>query len=45
MDGSIIEIYTIGNLNIKVYNDYEVDAVYVDSDIDLGSVLKDKQIE
>lgn len=27
VDGSIVQIYTDGSKNIKVYNDYEVDAV------------------
>ncbi len=27
------------NKNINVYNDYEVDAVYIDSDIDLSKVF------
>lgn len=44
VDGSVIKIYSRSDLSIKVYNDYEVDAVYVDSDIDLSSILKDKQI-
>lgn len=34
-----IQIYTDGSKNIKVYNDYEVDAVYIDSDIDLSKVF------
>ena len=32
VDGSLIQIYTTPNGKIKVFNDYEVDAVYVDSD-------------
>lgn len=39
VDGSIIQIYTDGNKNVKVYNDYEVDAVYIDSDIDLSQLF------
>ena len=27
------------NKNINVYKDYEVDAVYIDSDIDLSNVF------
>lgn len=39
VDGSIVQIYADGNKNVKVYNDYEVDAVYIDSDIDLSKVF------
>lgn len=39
VDGSIVQIYTDGSKNINVYNDYEVDAVYIDSDIDLSKVF------
>lgn len=39
VDGSTIQIYHTGKARIKVYNDYEVDAVYVDSEIDLKSIL------
>ncbi len=39
VDGAVIKIYNRGNLSIKIYNDYEVDAVYIDSDIDLSSIL------
>lgn len=39
VDGSIVQIYTDGNKEVKVYNDYEVDAVYINSDIDLSKVL------
>ena len=38
VDGSILQIYLIENKEIKVFNDYEVDAVYVDSEIDLGDI-------
>ena len=37
LDGSLIQIYATSNGKIKVFNDYEVDAVYVDSDIELKS--------
>ncbi len=39
VDGSTIQIYHTGKSSIKVYNDYEVDAVYIDSEVDLESVL------
>lgn len=35
VDGSTIRIYHTGTATIKVYNDYEVDAVYIDSEIEL----------
>lgn len=38
VDGTGIQRYFKGNQEIKVYNDYEVDAVYVESDIELPSV-------
>ena len=34
-DGSQIQIYNTEKGKIKVYNDYEVDAVYVDSEVEL----------
>lgn len=39
VDGTQIQIYTTANGKIKVYNDYEVDAVYADSEIDLDTVI------
>ena len=39
VDGSQIQIYTTSNGNIKVLNDYEIDAVYVDSDVNLNHVF------
>lgn len=39
VDGSIIQIYNNKDKKIKVYNDYEVDAVYIDSEISLGTLL------
>ena len=35
VDGSLIQIYTTSNGEIKVYNDYDVDAVYIDSEQNL----------
>lgn len=35
VDGSLIQIYITPNGKIKVFNDYEVDAVYVDSNVEL----------
>lgn len=39
VDGSQIQIYNSPGGKIKVYNDYEVDAVYVDSEISLDKTL------
>lgn len=39
VDGSAIQRYSLGSKEIIVQNDYEVDAVYVDSDIDLKNVV------
>lgn len=39
VDGSLIQIYTTPNGKIKIYNDYDVDAVYIDSEINLGYVI------
>lgn len=38
VDGTQIQIYKIGSGKIKVYNDYEVDAVYIDSDAQLDFI-------
>ena len=35
VDGSLIQVYEINNQQIKVYNSYYVNAVYVVSDFDL----------
>lgn len=39
VDGSSIQIYHKGKASIKVFNDYEVDAVYVDSEIELNDII------
>lgn len=39
VDGTQIQIYTTADGKIKVYNDYEVDAVYADSDINLENLI------
>lgn len=39
VDGSLIQIYIVPNGEIKVMNDYEVDAVYIDSDVDLSAMF------
>jgi uncharacterized membrane protein len=40
VDGSVIQIYADGDKKIKVYNDYEVDAVYINSDISLDNLFR-----
>ncbi len=39
VDGSLVQTYDTPNGSITVFNDYEVDAVYADSDVDLSEVL------
>lgn len=39
VDGTQIQIYTTPNGKIKVFNDYEVGAVYVDSEKDLNKII------
>ena len=40
VDGSVIQIYYSGRDKIKVYNDYEVDAVYIDSEVNLDKLFQ-----
>lgn len=39
VDGTQIQIYNSSEGKIKVFNDYEVDAVYVDSEKDLKEIF------
>ena len=39
VDGSAIQIYKKDGKTIKVYNDYEVDAVYIDSEIEIDDIV------
>lgn len=39
VEGTQIQIYNASGGKIKVYNDYEVDAVYIDSEIDLKDII------
>lgn len=39
VDGSVIQTYKTPHGSIKIYNDYEVDAVYCDSEVDLNEIL------
>ena len=38
-DGTLVQIYHVQGRKIKVVNDYEVDAVYADSDVNLSNIL------
>ena len=39
VDGTLIQVYkTADGKSIKVFNDFEVDAVYVDSDVNIPSM-------
>ena len=40
VDGSQIQIYNTPSGKIEVYNDYEVDAVYIDSDVNLDHIIQ-----
>lgn len=44
VDGSVIQIYYRGKDKIKVYNDYEVDAVYIDSEVNLDVLFHNTSI-
>lgn len=39
VDGTQIQIYNAPGGKIKVFNDYEVDAVYIDSEVDLTNII------
>ena len=39
VDGSQIQIYSTENGRIKVINDYEIGAVYADSNINLSKII------
>lgn len=39
VDGTIIQKYSLNHSKIIITNDYEVDAVYIDSEISLDSIL------
>ena len=46
VDGSMVQIYGEEPTEIIVYDDYEVGAVYIKSDIDLSdSVLKNDTVD
>ncbi len=39
VDGSTIQLYRIDGKEIAVYDDYDIGAVFVESDIDLGKMF------
>jgi len=39
VDGTQIQQYVAENGTIRVYNDFEVDAVYIDSDVNLAEIF------
>lgn len=41
VDGSTIQVYSKENQQIVVYDDYDIGAVFVKSDIDLSAILSD----
>lgn len=43
VDGSIIQEYVSGNMMVKVFNDYEVDAVYIESNMELNNIFGQQQ--
>ena len=40
VDGSTIQTYTVQGKDIDIYDDYDVGAVYVQSEIDLGAIFE-----
>ena len=45
VDGSTIQTYELGEKIIDVFDDYEVGAVYVKSDIDLSEILSELMLK
>lgn len=39
VDGTLIQVYHTSEGKIEVVNDYEIDAVYADSTIDLKNII------
>ena len=40
VDGSTIQVYTFKEEEIAIYDDYDVGAVYVLSDVDVSAVIR-----
>ena len=45
VDGSTIQIYTLGKQSINIYDDYDYCSVYIKSDINLDEFLADKRTD
>ena len=43
VDGSTIQIYAKSDLKVVVFDDYDIGAVFIESDIDLSEVLDYKE--
>lgn len=41
VDGTLIQVYKAGNVVVKAFCDYEIGAVFVDSDINLSNILQE----
>ncbi len=44
VDGSSIQVYTFDNKEVVVYDDYDIGAVFVKSDISLSDILVQDEI-
>lgn len=42
VDGSMVQAYSVGGKTIEVFDDYNIDAVYVDSEVDLSGIIESK---
>lgn len=43
VDRSIIQEYVSGNMMVKAFKDYEVDAVYIESNTELNNIFGQQQ--
>ena len=44
VDGSTIQIFSKGETEILVFDDYDIGAVFVKSDIDLSEIIGEKKV-
>ena len=42
VDGSLIQVYRNDDNKITVFNDYEVDAVFIESEIDMNEIFVER---
>lgn len=42
VDGSTIQLYTVSGKDIVVFDDYDVGAVFVESDIDISALIGER---